>query len=390
LRGTQQEMILQNALGVSLIFSQGVTKEAHAALSRAVKLAECQNNSGVQFQSLFGLSIFCLHLGKLRSALSFGRRCEATARSMTDSLAAPTAERILGILMHFRGKHAQAQTHLERALKVSKSVSSRANIVRFGVHNRVSALCCLANALWQQGLRDRAAQASLAALDEARLIGHPLSLCEALAWAAGTVSLKNGDLAAAEQYIEELIRRSHENLLDVYSVWGSCLKGKLRVQQDRIVEGLDLLREGLDGLSRTRFFLFYSEFLSMVACGETGGGRIEDGLRTIDQALNRAERNEESWHLPETLRIKGEILLKQDELNAGIAEEHFLRSLDFARKQGALSWELRSAMSLARLPRQRGCRREACELLASVYGRFSEGFWTADMVAAKRLLDKPI
>ena len=92
--------------------------------------------------------------------------------------------------------------------------------------------------------------------------------------------------------------------------------------------------------------------------------------------------------MPEVLRIKGELLLLQNGSNAAVAEDSFLRSLDWARRQGALSWELRTAMSLARLQRDQGCRREALDLLASVHGRFTEGFGTADLQAARLLLDE--
>jgi predicted ATPase len=92
--------------------------------------------------------------------------------------------------------------------------------------------------------------------------------------------------------------------------------------------------------------------------------------------------------MPEVLRLKGELLILQNESNAAVAEDCFLRSLDWARRQGALSWELRTATSLARLRRDQGRRREAFDLLASVYGRFTEGFGTADLQSAKRLLDE--
>ena len=92
--------------------------------------------------------------------------------------------------------------------------------------------------------------------------------------------------------------------------------------------------------------------------------------------------------MPEVLRIKGELLLLQKGSNAPVAEDIFLRSLDWARRQGALSWELRTAMSLAHLLRDRGCRREALDLLASVHDRFTEGFGTADLQAARLLYDE--
>jgi len=104
--------------------------------------------------------------------------------------------------------------------------------------------------------------------------------------------------------------------------------------------------------------------------------------------LRRAERNNAFWWMPEALRIKGEVLLLSDKADATAAEDHFRRSLDLAHQQGALSWELRAAISLARLQRHQGRIGGARDLLAAVYNRFTEGFGTADLQSATRLLDE--
>ncbi len=109
----------------------------------------------------------------------------------------------------------------------------------------------------------------------------------------------------------------------------------------------------------------------------------------IDETLQRIERNEERWYLPETLRIKGEILLLQGAPGAAAAaEDHLGQALDWARQQGALSWELRAATSLARLLRDQGRPADAIACLQPIYDRFTEGFGTADLITAKRLLDE--
>ena len=115
---------------------------------------------------------------------------------------------------------------------------------------------------------------------------------------------------------------------------------------------------------------------------------MTEGLSTIDEALTRSESNEERWCIAELLRIKGELSLRESAPQAATAaEEHFLRSLDWARRQGALSWELRTSTSLARLQQDQGRIAEARSLLQPVYDRFSEGFETADLKTAKALLD---
>jgi predicted ATPase len=116
-------------------------------------------------------------------------------------------------------------------------------------------------------------------------------------------------------------------------------------------------------------------------------GQIADALDAIDDAIARAERTEELWQIAELLRVKGELFLLQDAApQAAAADDYFQRALDCARRQGALSWELRAAASLARLLRDQGRFAEGLALLQPVYDRFTEGFETADLKAAKALL----
>ena len=111
-------------------------------------------------------------------------------------------------------------------------------------------------------------------------------------------------------------------------------------------------------------------------------------MAAIDEAIARSEQTEERWAIAEVLRVKGELVLLQGEPNAAAAaEEHFLQALDWARRQDLLSWELRGATSLARLFHQQGRTSQARKLLAPIYDRFTEGFGTADLIAAKAVLE---
>ena len=109
---------------------------------------------------------------------------------------------------------------------------------------------------------------------------------------------------------------------------------------------------------------------------------------TVDEALARSERNEGRWCFAWLLRIKGELELLKKTPDTAAAERHFQQALDWARRQGALSWELRAAVSLARLRYNQGDNGAGRELLAPIYRRFTEGFGTADLVTAKNLLDR--
>ena len=116
-------------------------------------------------------------------------------------------------------------------------------------------------------------------------------------------------------------------------------------------------------------------------------GRLDEGLALIDEALGRCSRNGQLWCLPDLFRVKGTLILgERTRAAAAVAEGHFVRGLEPARRQGALSWELRCATSLARLLRDQGRNEAACTLLGQVYHRFTEGFATSDLRAAKVLI----
>ena len=385
-RGTRREMQLQAALGFSLMFTKGMISETHAALTRAVELAENLDDPDYQLRSLFGLCAFRIRLADCRGALELARQCEAVADRVSDPGARATSDWTLGVSLFYAGNLAGAQTHLLRVRAGHRSASRRAEAVRLGFDRRIHALGILGMIRWLQGFPDRAIQASRSALDEAPTLEHPVSLCIAT-WTGGVLSLWVGDLAAAERLTAILLDHTEKHSLDSFHPFGLGFAGELSATRGNFVVGVRLLRACLDGLRETLHRTFYVVFLGGLAKALAAIGDVEEGLATIDEALERAERNGEAWYMPELLRIKGEVLLSCREPNAIDAEDQFFQSLAWARRQGALSWELRSATSLARLWRDQARTKEAHELLAPVYDRFTEGFDTVDVKAAKALVE---
>lgn len=151
--------------------------------------------------------------------------------------------------------------------------------------------------------------------------------------------------------------------------------------------GLQLLGAALDELRETAFSGHYMTLLGGFAGALGRAGQVAEGLVAIEEALTRSDRTQARWYVAELLRVKGELILLRGAPNCVEAgQDQFLKSLDWARRQGALAWELRTATSLARLY-DKGRTEEARELLAPIYNRFTEGFGTADLIAAKALLD---
>jgi predicted ATPase len=174
----------------------------------------------------------------------------------------------------------------------------------------------------------------------------------------------------------------------LWHLWARCFNGMVMVKRGELAGGLQVLREELEQAGEAkflpRFLLPLGEFAA--ALGEADEGAL--GLATVEETLARCETRDERWYVPELRRIKGELLLRQDgDRSISIAEDCFREALNVAAEQGALFWELRAALSLARLRRSRGRLDDARQILSPVYGRLAEGFETADLRSARALLD---
>ena len=239
------------------------------------------------------------------------------------------------------------------------------------------------------GFVDQALTMNAANVEEAQAFDHTLTLCNSLTKGACLLSLMANDLEEAQHYINLLLSRSARDGLPIWHAWGKCFQGILLVKQGKLATGLDLLETTLASLPENRFSLRLTWVLGEYAEGLRTAGRITEGLQIIDRALGMCERDEEFWCIAEILRIKAELL--QARGGAGDDEQSetlLLQSLDWARRQEVPSWELRTALSLARRLGKQGRRREGTDLLAPIYGRFVEGFGSADLRQAKALMDE--
>ena len=291
---------------------------------------------------------------------------------------------MIGTSQYYMGDLLSARRHLERVLA---HPAQKSQIVRFeGGDEWAQARTYLARILWLQGLPDQAMRTAESSVADARATNHAMSLGHALAVAACPIALWVGDLAAAEHYVETLLDHSTRHALARWRAFGRSYQGVLAIQRGNLGIGLRLVRAGFDEPGAAESILRFFTFLMAEALGRAG--QIADGLDAIEEAIVRSERTEEGWVIAELLRIKGELLLLHGGSGAAAAaEDHYQQALGWACRQGALSWELRAATSLARLLRDQNRSAEAIALLAPIYNRFTEGFETADLKAAKALID---
>jgi predicted ATPase/DNA-binding winged helix-turn-helix (wHTH) protein len=385
-RDARREMQLFAALGASLSYTKSPVPESGAAWTNALEIADGIGDNEYQLRALWGLWIYRLSCGECRTALALAQRFYSLGASSADPGDVFIGDRMIGVSMHYLGDQTTARRHIERMLDHYVIPVQRSHIIRFQFDQRVAGRMVLARILWLQGFPDQALRTAQDNVEDARRIGHALSLYYALEGAC-LIPLFVGDLPAAERSLAMLLDHSARHAVSRWYAWGRCFEGALLVKRGEVSTGLRLLRAALDDLRETRFVLRYTAFLGDLAEALSRAGEIARGLEAIDEALERSERNDERWCIAELCRIKGELVLLDKPRATVTAEGHFQDGLRWAREQGSLSWELRCATSLARLWQAQGQSRKARALLAPVYDRFKEGFESADLQAAKAHLD---
>jgi predicted ATPase len=173
----------------------------------------------------------------------------------------------------------------------------------------------------------------------------------------------------------------------VWQTYGRCFAGMLRIERGALDAGVTMLTAAVDELRRARYVQYATALLAALAAAFASAGQAARGLAVADEALASLDASDERWIVAEVLRLKGELVLLHDVPDAtAVAEDHFRQSLEWAARQGALAWELRTTMSLARLRHRQRKTSDARKLLTAVYERFTEGFDTTDLVGAKALL----
>ena len=194
------------------------------------------------------------------------------------------------------------------------------------------------------------------------------------------------DKRALDDRAEELVAVAVEQGVPWWHTVGTIYRGWVKVKNGDVAEGISLLRSGSTAYSATAAQLWTPYYTALRARACEIAGQIEESLVLLDDALQLSERTGEHWFAAELHRHKGRLLLRQGQVDA--AEGLYRKALSIAREQEAKLWELRAAVSLAQLRRDQGRRAEARDLLAPVYGWFTEGFATPDLKEAKALLDE--
>jgi class 3 adenylate cyclase/predicted ATPase len=382
----RQELEFCGSLGAALRFAKGqATPEMGHTFARARSLWE-QLGCPSQFLHIpYGQSLHHTVLGELGLAQRLDEDLLRLSSERDDSAGIVLGHDCSGRDMLIAGSFASARVHLEEVLALYDPISHGSLVHVTGSYPQVISQGYLAIALFCLGFPDRALAQSNAGIVEAQKLAHPPTLTVSLSTDARLLSV-TGDYAALDQRADQLISVATDQGFPQYRVLGTIYRGWVKVNTGDLLAGLCLLRSASDAYSATgaQTRICYHAALLAKACEIAD--RVEEALGHLDNALRNAERIGEHWFEAEMYRHKGRLMIRLGDSAA--AEEFYHKALGIAEKQEAKLWELRAAVSLARLYYDQGHRSEAHDLLAPVYFWFTEGFDTPDLRGARALLDE--
>jgi tetratricopeptide (TPR) repeat protein len=290
---------------------------------------------------------------------------------------------MLGHSKHHLGRLAEARVHLERALEIDTDEARLGQTKAVGYDRRVDALGLLSSTLWLQGYPDQARLCARQGVEAAQPLPFALPISIAMTWSAFNGYLADTDIDAVEHDIVEMMEHARTHAIGSQVGMGYCILGLCQTKRRQFEVAGPLMTEGLRLLADGNYEVYSPLIMAHFSEGAAAAERHEEARSLMDQ-LERRDRNLEHWCTPEILRVKGVLAhLGGDEIEAA---EFLSRSLELARKQGALSWELKAATSLGRLWVSQRRTENALRLLEPIYQRFTEGFQTSDLIAAWRLL----
>ena len=381
-RGSQQEMVLQEAVAVSSTWTRGNGDDVRSAIMRALEIAHSRSDEATRLRLLAGLHMFRLRAADIRGSLAVAEEFEKAARTAMDPSYSVIADWLLGCSHHFMGSHAVARQHLERGL----ACSGHLNAQLFGLDYRLRALIIYQRVLWLSGLPNLALEVAREAICEAEGSSKPVNICFACLYTA-PVFLWCGELGAAGDVLEKLMSHPNWHALPSLHATAFALQGELFIRQGKREPGLSLLQSALPMMRADRQTIQLARASCALAEGLAAAVQLNEALAVIGNAIAETEAGSEMCQYPELLRVHADILVSTPSTDVALAEAFITRALEEARRQGALAWELRTAMTLCRLRVKQGRGQEGRESLSSVYDRFTEGFETRDLKAARALLE---
>jgi predicted ATPase len=388
---TQHELDFLTTLGPALMATKGyAAPEVVHAYTRARALCQQVGETPEHVPVLWNLWFFYMARAEHQTAMELGEQCLQIAHRVQDAALLLEAHYALGSSWFLLGNPALAGTYLEQTIALYDAAQHHGLAYRYGgIDPGMAGFGVYAWVLWLRGYPAQARTHSARALSLAQQRAHPFSLARTLHYDALLCQLRRDAPAARDQADAETTVATAQSFA-LARATGLIMRGWAIAVQERSTEGLVQIRQGLDTYRSTGAECQRPHYLTLLAEASGLLGQPEGGLTALEEAMTLIEKTSERYYEAELHRQRGELLLLHAEgggQNAELtAEESFQQALDVSRQQQARSFELRAAMSLARLWQRQGKRQEAYNLLAPIYGWFTEGFDTMDLQEAGALL----
>jgi predicted ATPase len=382
----RQELELRTGLGAALMAVRGfAAPETGHAYARARELWEQLGSPSEFLHVPWGQSRYHIYRGEFDLALRLDEDMLHRGSQRNNSAELVLGHYSAGHNLMIAGRFASCRLHLEEVLALYDPIAQSSLVQHAGFHPHNNAQSLLGIVLLCLGYADQALARIRHAIAEARRLAHLPSLALSLANGVRIFSIV-GDDAALNERTDELVAVATEHGFPSWGALGMIHRGWVEVKRGDVAEGISLLRSGSAAYRAAGAETGMPYFLALLAQAYEIGGQIEEAVAQLDDALQIADRTGARWFAAELNRHKGQLQLRRGHTET--AEELFHKALNFAREQEAKLWELRAAVSLARLRGDEGRRAEARDLLAPVYGWFTEGFDTPDLKEAKALLQE--
>jgi predicted ATPase/DNA-binding winged helix-turn-helix (wHTH) protein len=382
--GQAEEWRMWIAFAHSLTMTLAPVVRARAAAKRAIDITAGADDPELRAGLLYTQWSVEFMSGAYESALTAARHFAAVTPRGGDAITL-AGERLLGTSLLYAGKLADAQECLQRVVDFYVAPSAGHHSALFVYDLQLLARARLARVLSLRGYMDRAYAEARSSFELAQSSGAGITACWVLQDAICPIALMRGDVSTAESAVMALGDWATRMNATLWKMMGACWRGKLLIERGEFAQGIELISQTLEACDQSGWQMCYARFLGYLSDGLVGLGHLEEAGANLDRAIAWSDHHGEGWYQAELMRMKGELLLRQSLTIE--AEVCFRKANDIAREQAALSWELRAALSLARLRMTQGRHHEVRPLLAPVHDRFTEGFDTPDVRAARALLE---
>jgi tetratricopeptide (TPR) repeat protein len=293
---------------------------------------------------------------------------------------------MMGIVDWATGDFLAAAPRLRRVAELYAAGSGNVTDLRYSQDHSVFSLSMLALALWPLGFVDQAIEAASKAIARAHQINHAMTTAFALIFGSTLCEFIGADPLRGGHIFDEALDYCVSKDLRTYFPWSRFYGGLSLIKRGQLDQGLEMMRGAMAAAKKINSKMLWTPHLGSLALAHARAGQAEAALHLLSEALAAVEDMGERMFEAELHRIIGDVLLSVQ--RQGEAQVELTRAVAIARQQQAKSWELRAAMSMARLWRSQSKVRQARELLAPVYGWFTEGFDTRDLKEAKALLEE--